>query len=70
MKKCNISEILLAGFDGFSVDINENYYDITMRQPVNSEQAKKRNIYYKELINGLKKEGKQISFITPSKYEE
>ena len=70
LKKCNISEILLAGFDGFSVDINENYYDITMRQPVNSEQAKKRNIYYKELINGLKKEGKQISFITPSKYEE
>ncbi len=70
LRKCNIKKILFAGFDGFSADINENYYDITMRQPVNPQQVNKRNVYYTKLINSLKEEGKQISFITPSKYEK
>lgn len=66
---CGVQEILLAGFDGFSVDINENYYDPNMRHPVSAEQADKRNVYYKGFINRLKKSGVVIKFITPSKYE-
>lgn len=66
---CGVQEILLAGFDGFSVDINENYYDPNMRHPVNAEQAERRNAYYKGFINRLKERGVVIKFITPSKYE-
>ena len=69
VQACNVKEILLAGFDGFSVNINENYYDENMRRPVNAEQADRRNAYYKGLIQRIKDSGVKISFITPSKYE-
>ena len=68
LKKCDVTEILLAGFDGFSVDINENYYDASMRHPYNAEEAQKRNQYHKELFAQAKSEGINITFITPSKY--
>ena len=67
--ECGVKHIILAGFDGFSVDINENYYDTNMRRPVNAEQAYQRNAYYKKFINGIKERGVEIEFITPSKYE-
>ena len=66
---CEVQEILLAGFDGFSVDINENYYDPNLRHPVNSEQAERRNSFYKGFINRIKESGVKVTFVTPSKYE-
>ena len=69
LKTCGVKDILLAGFDGFSVNINENYYDPNMRHPVNLEQAERRNTYYKRLIERMKREGIHIQFITPSLYE-
>lgn len=69
LKACGVKEIMLAGFDGFSININDNYYDVNMRYPVNIEQAERRNKYYKELINRLKNSGISVSFITPSRYE-
>lgn len=69
LKYCGVKEVILAGFDGFSANINENYFDPNLRHPVNEEQAKCRNEYYKGLIEGLKKDGIKVSFITPSKYE-
>ena len=68
LKACDVKHILLAGFDGFSVDINENYYDPNMRHPVNAEQAERRNKYYKNFIGKIKDTGIEIEFITPSKY--
>lgn len=56
--------------DGFSVNINENYFDPNMRHPVNNEQVERRNHYYKNLIQRVKKSGIRVEFITPSKYEE
>lgn len=70
LKMCGVKEILLAGFDGFSVNINDNYYDPNMRHPVNAEQAERRNKYYRRLINRIRDCGVNISFITPSLYEE
>lgn len=70
LKACGVKEILLAGFDGFSVNINDNYYDPNMRHPVSSEQALRRNAYYKKFINEKKKQGMNIMFVTSSKYEE
>ncbi|QFJ53964.1 aldolase catalytic domain-containing protein [Pseudobutyrivibrio xylanivorans] len=69
LKNCEVKEILLAGFDGFSVDINENYFDASMRHPYNAEEAQKRNQYHKELFGKVKEEGVKLTFITPSKYE-
>jgi 4-hydroxy 2-oxovalerate aldolase len=69
LKACGVKEILLAGFDGFSVNINENYFDPNMRRPVNEEQAIGRNEYYKGFINSIREEGIDVKFITPSKYE-
>lgn len=69
LKACGVDEILLAGFDGFSVDINENYYDPNMRHPVNAEQAERRNNYYKGFIKRIGESGIKVSFVTASKYE-
>lgn len=69
LKACDVKEILLAGFDGFSVDINENYYDPNMRRPVKAEQAERRNAYYKKFIGSISESGIKIDFITPSLYE-
>lgn len=69
LKACNIKEIMLAGFDGFSVDINENYYDPNLRYPINSEQAEIRNIYYKDFIRRVREQGVHVNYITASKYE-
>lgn len=69
LKACDVKEILLAGFDGFSVDINENYYDPNMRRPVKAEQAERRNVYYKKFIGSISESGIKIDFITPSLYE-
>ena len=69
IRACGVKEILLVGFDGFSIDINNNYYDPNMRFPVNAEQATRRNAYYKSLIGKLREGGIKVRFITPSLYE-
>lgn len=65
---CGVTDILLAGFDGFSANINDNYYDPNMRRPVTPAQAEKRNSYYKELFSRVRNNGIRVEFITPSLY--
>ena len=69
LQTCGVKNVLMAGFDGFSININENYYDSTMRHPVSFEQAERRNKYYSNLIARTVETGINIEFITPSKYE-
>lgn len=69
LKACGAKEILLAGFDGFSVNINDNYYDPNMRHPVNAEQAERRNSYYKGFIDRIRANGIKVIFVTASLYE-
>lgn len=68
LEKCDVKEIIMAGFDGYRSDINENYFDISFRRPVSSSQAKKRNEVFKEVLNS--KKSLNISFLTPSLYME
>ena len=68
LEKCNVKEVIMAGFDGYKSDITENYFDITFRRPVTSSQAQKRNKIYKEWLSS--KETLNISFLTPSLYME
>lgn len=69
LQACGVERIMLAGFDGFSSNINDNYYDLNMRRPVTVEQAERRNAYYKELIHRVEDTGISVDFITPSRYE-
>jgi 4-hydroxy 2-oxovalerate aldolase len=70
LKACGVKELLLAGFDGFSVNVNENYYDPNMRHPVNYEQAQRWNTYYRDFIRKIRNQGVNIKFITKSCYDE
>lgn len=67
LEQCNVKEIVLAGFDGYQTDMNENYFDIMFRRPVSSFQAQKRNRIYSNFMR--EKKIKNIVFLTPSKYE-
>lgn len=69
LKACEVKEILLAGFDGFSIDINLNYYDPNLRHPINLEQVEQRNKYYKDFINRMTKSEIKVSFVTESLYQ-
>lgn len=69
LKACGVKDVKLAGFDGFDVNINENYFDPNMRHPVTVEQVERRNSYYKGFINRVKESGVNVEFVTPSKYE-
>lgn len=69
LNACGVKEIVLAGFDGFSTNINENYFDPEMRRPVTAEEAAQRNGYHKAFIGSMKDKGIQITFATRSKYE-
>lgn len=69
LEVCQAKEVCLAGLDGFSVNINDNYSDPIMRWPINEEKAKNRNVFYKAFINKKKQQGMNIEFVTPSKYE-
>lgn len=69
LKEVGVKEVYLAGFDGFSVNINENYADPNLRRPVTDEQAKERNEFFKEFLNGMKA-FMEIHFLTESKYNQ
>ena len=56
----------MAGFDGFSTDVDKNYYDNRLKRPVSKEQAEKRNERAKQFLEVVKKEI-QITYITELK---
>lgn len=70
LRICEVKTVLLAGFDGFSPNINDNYYDPYLRHPIDEKQADEDNAYYIEFIKGLRNQGMDIKFITPSIYEK
>lgn len=69
MSACGVKELILAGFDGFSSNINLNYYDKSRRRSVSEDQAEKRNQYFRTYVNRLCK-SIPITFLTKSLYEE
>ena len=68
LKACGVKSIILAGFDGFMVNINEKYSDPNLRHPVSAEQVERRNAYYKHFVQDLSGLGINVHFLTPSKY--
>lgn len=66
---CEAEEILLAGFDGFHVNVNKNYFDKEMIHPITAQQAKSRNEYFRKYVADLRKRI-PVTFLTASIYEE
>ena len=62
-------KILLAGFDGFSVDINENYYDDMLKKDLSQEQVNHLNNAFRTFLLG-KQRNYDITFITNSIYRQ
>lgn len=69
LQACSVREVMLMGFDGFSANINENYYDSNMRRPIDIIQAQKKNKFNKAFIKSKREAGMDIRFLTPSAYE-
>ena len=69
LSACGAAEILLAGFDGFHVNVNKNYFDKEMIHPITAEQAARRNEYFARYVARLR-ERIPVTFLTPSIYEE
>jgi len=68
LSKCSVKEAVLAGFDGFVPNINDNYFDRAMRHPVTETQANERNRWFKEYIRKMS-DFMRISFLTDSLYQ-
>lgn len=67
LSKKNVKKIFLAGFDGFSTDLEQNYIDSGMAQIANKDTIEKINV---GLCKMLKKYAAivPIEFVTDSKY--
>lgn len=68
LSRLQIKSIAFAGFDGFTSDLNDNYYDDRFKRPINGHEADNRNQFNRYLLNKLR-ERMKILFITPSIYE-
>lgn len=69
LKALQVKKVYLAGFDGFSANINENYVDKALRRPVSDEQAKERNAFIRDFIEKMKT-FMNIEFLTESLYNK
>ncbi|MBR4910103.1 MAG: aldolase catalytic domain-containing protein [Clostridia bacterium] len=67
--KLGAKEIMLAGFDGFSVDINGNYFDKKLSRPVTVDQLDNKNKTFASFISEQSKKAR-ISFVTESVYNK
>lgn len=68
LEKIGCKKVYLAGFDGFSTSINDNYMDKKYSKRVSPNQAIERNEYIRKVIND-KKGSMEFVFMTVSKYE-
>lgn len=68
LKAIGIQNVRLVGFDGFSLNIQDNYYEDRLYIEVNSERLLKMNKAMMERLNYLRKK-MNIRFATPTVYE-
>ncbi len=68
LKRCGVSKIALAGFDGFVPDGEKNYFDKELINNVEAEMLEIKTQKIKECLTRLQEEI-EILFITKSRYE-
>lgn len=69
LKKIGIRELTLAGFDGFSTNLDNNFYELSMSMDVETERLMNMNNATAKKIAQLKKQI-NILFLTESIYRE
>ena len=67
LKKIGVKEVVLAGFDGFSQNENENFYDSSMAMSVESERLMRMNTATSKKLKQLNSQI-DVSFLTDSVY--
>jgi 4-hydroxy 2-oxovalerate aldolase len=65
----NIKELMLAGFDGFSVNINANHIYKINRRPISEQEANQMNTFFSNLIKEIK-DKVNVTFLTNSIYDK
>lgn len=68
LKKVGVKQIWLAGFDGFSTNLQENYYEASMYMDVEAERLLKMNIAMARKLKQLSTQ-MQIKYLTDSVYQ-
>ncbi|MCR4933661.1 MAG: pyruvate carboxyltransferase [Lachnospiraceae bacterium] len=68
LKNSGAKIVKLAGFDGFSTDVNANYYSMSMRRALTDEEAENLNVFFSDFLKKIKKNLK-IEFVTETLYE-
>ncbi len=68
LKKIGAKDFLLAGFDGFSDNISENFYDESLYLDVEGERLAKMNLAMVDKISQLRKQV-NIGFFSSSSYD-
>lgn len=63
-----VKEVSLAGFDGFSVDLDKNYYNPALKRNLSKTCVLEINNKSKNVLKAYEKEI-EFTFITPSMYE-
>lgn len=66
--ECGASEIILAGFDGFHVNVSKNYFDKSMNHPITAEQAERRNKFFTKYLSSIRTRI-PVRFLTNSIYD-
>lgn len=68
LNKIGIRKVLLAGFDGFSTDIKENYYESAMYLDVEAERLLEMNVAVAKKMRQLSTQ-MEIEFFSESAYQ-
>lgn len=68
LNKLGVKKVLLAGFDGFKINRNENYFDDKFINIVETEELLNRNVEIKKELDSFR-QTMDIHFVTSSLYE-
>lgn len=69
LKKCDVRKISLAGFDGFTEDVSQNYFDKELINNVEASALAQKTEKIREQLRQLKAE-LELEFITTSQYNK
>lgn len=69
LENLGVSKVYLAGFDGFTTDVNENYFSEKLKRSVTVDQLETKNHVFSEFVKD-KQKNMDIQFITHTLYAQ
>ena len=68
VNRLGVKEVNLAGFDGYSTSVGENYFNVAMEYAFIKEKAQALNEYANGALKRLSEDMK-INFVTRTRYK-